>query len=68
MFSGSAGQQRVTDAFLKKLPIILPPIEKQIELADGVFGALETNKITRGQAEQEWQTAKEQFEKELLGE
>ena len=68
MFSGSAGQQRVTDAFLKKLPIILPPIEKQIELADGVFGALETNKITRGQAEQEWQVAKEQFEKELLGE
>lgn len=68
MFSGSAGQQRVSDTFLKKLPLILPPIEKQIELADNVLKALEENKLMREEAEKEWQEAKEQFEKELLGE
>ena len=68
MFSGSAGQQRVSDAFLKKFPIILPPIEKQKELADNVLEALEVNRYTKEKAEQEWQAAKEQFEKELLGE
>lgn len=68
MFSGSAGQQRVSDSFLKKFPIILPPIEKQKELADNIFKALEVNRYTKEKAEQEWQAAKEQFEKELLGE
>ena len=67
MFSGSAGQQRVSDSFLKKFPIILPPIEKQKELADNVFKALEVNRYTKEKAEQEWQAAKEEFEKELLG-
>ena len=68
MFSGSAGQQRVSDAFLKKFPMILPPIERQKKLADDVIDALEINRITRKQAEQEWRAAKEQFERELLGE
>lgn len=68
MFSGSAGQQRVSDGFLKKFPIILPPLEIQKELANNVFDVLKTNKITRVQAEHDWQAAKEQFEKELLGE
>lgn len=68
MFSGSAGQQRVSDAFLRKFPVILPPIEQQKELADNVFNALEENRKIRAEAEQEWQAAKEQFAKELLGE
>ena len=68
MFSGSAGQQRILDAFLRKFPVILPPIEQQKELADNVFNALEENRKIKAEAEQEWQAAKEQFAKELLGE
>lgn len=68
MFSGSAGQQRVPDVFLKKFPLILPPKDIQIELADRVFDALNQSKQLRLEAEQEWQEAKAQFEKELLGE
>ena len=68
MFSGSAGQQRVPDTFLKKFPLVLPPIEIQKELADNVMTALKRTKEMLDAAEIEWQSAKEQFEKELLGE
>lgn len=67
MFSGSAGQQRVPDIFLKKFPIVLPPIDIQKELADNVFNALKQAKEMHDIAECEWQSAKKQFEKELLG-
>ena len=67
MFSGSAGQQRVPDTFLKKFPIILPPLKKQKALADKVFSALNKAKALCEQAEYEWTTAKKRFEKELLG-
>lgn len=66
MFGGSAGQQRVPDTFLKKFPIVLPPIEIQKELADNVFAALSKSKQLREQADREWQEAKTQFEKELF--
>lgn len=68
MFSGSAGQQRVTDVFLKKLPLVLPPMKKQIELANGVFDAMKESRQMQADAEKKWQAAKEQFERELLGE
>ena len=68
MFGGSAGQQRVPDTFLKKFPIVLPPYEVQVELADQVFQALEEAKKMRAKAEYDWQNARKQFEKELLGE
>lgn len=68
MFSGSAGQQRVTDVFLKKFPLVLPPIEKQIELADVIFSAMKKSRQMQAETEKKWQVAKEQFEKELLGE
>lgn len=66
MFSGSAGQQRVPDTFLKKFPIILPPIEMQRELADEVLNALDQAKKMKKAAELEWAEAKARFEKELL--
>lgn len=68
MFGGSAGQQRVPDTFLKKFPIVLPPYEVQVELADQVFEALERAKEMRATAEYDWQAARKKFEKELLGE
>lgn len=68
MFGGSAGQQRVPDTFLKKFPIVLPPYEVQVKLADQVFEALEKAKKLRAKTEYDWQNARKQFEKELLGE
>lgn len=68
MFSGSAGQQRVPDTFLKKLPIVLPPLDVQKELANEVFVAMEQVKQATEAATREWEEAKAQFERELLGE
>ena len=68
MFGGSAGQQRVPDTFLKKFPIVLPPYEVQVKLADQVFEALEKAKKLRAKAEYDLQNSRKQFEKELLGE
>lgn len=68
MFSGSAGQQRVSVAFLKKFPLILPSKEEQIELADGVFATMKESRQMQAVAEKKWQAAKAQFERELLGE
>ncbi len=66
MFSGSAGQQRVPDTFLKRFPMVLPPVESQRELADEVFVALKQANQIREEAEKEWTAAKARFEKELL--
>ena len=67
MFNGSAGQQRVSDHFLKKFPLILPEIQTQKILADKIFAALDTARVLRAEAETEWATAKAKFERELLG-
>ena len=66
MFSGSAGQQRVPDLFLKKFPLVLPEFEKQRELADSVLAALKESRRIRQEAEREWDAAKAWFERELL--
>jgi len=36
-FGGSAGQQRVSSGYLKSIIIPLPPIEKQIEIAESIM-------------------------------
>jgi type I restriction enzyme S subunit len=66
MFNGSAGQQRVTDRFLRKFPLILPEIKTQKELADKIFTTLENARALRAEAETEWAAAKARFERELL--
>lgn len=68
LFSGSAGQQRVSSAFLKKFPLVLPSKEEQIELADDVFTAMKESRQMQAVAEKKWQAAKARFERELLGE
>jgi len=67
MFSGSAGQQRVPDTFLRKFPLILPPYALQKELADNVVQALINAQTMKQEAEHEWKEAILHFEKELLG-
>lgn len=66
MFSGSAGQQRVPDVFLKRFPLVLPKFEKQKELANLVLQALERSAALKMEAEQSWKKAITQFEKDLL--
>ena len=68
MFSGSAGQQRVSDVFLKKLPLVLPPIEIQIGLAESIYDAMKESQQMQADAEKRWQAAKDYFERELWGE
>ena len=65
MFGGSAGQQRVPDTFLKKLPIVLPDYKIQVKMADQIFEALECAKNMCIKAEKEWKKARNQFEKAL---
>ena len=65
MFGGSAGQQRVPDTFLKKLPIVLPEYKIQVKMADQIFEALECAKNMGIKAEKEWKKARNQFEKAL---
>lgn len=66
MFSGSAGQQRVTEEFLKNFPIVMPPYGLQKELADEVLDSLVIADKLESEAEKEWQEARKQFENELL--
>lgn len=67
MFSGSAGQQRVPDTFLRKFPLVLPPYPIQKELADNVVQALINAQNMKQEAENEWKEAILHFEKELMG-
>lgn len=67
IFNGSAGQQRVPDSFLKNFPAILPEYEQQVKIATELFDKRDKLLEARKKAEQEWQAAKEQFEKELFG-
>lgn len=68
VFNGSAGQQRVSDAFLKNFPAIIPEYSLQVKIANELFDKRDSLVEARRRAEHEWQRAKEQFEKDLLGE
>lgn len=67
VFNGSAGQQRVSESFLKNFPAIIPDYDMQVYLASKLFEKQKVIIAARKKAEQEWQTAKTQFERELLG-
>lgn len=68
IFNGSAGQQRVSDSFLKNFPAILPEYEQQVKIATELFDKRDKLLEARKKAEQEWQKAKQKFEESLLGE
>ena len=67
VFNGSAGQQRVSESFLKNFPAIIPDYDVQVHLASKLFEKQKLIIEARKKAEQEWQSAKAQFERELLG-
>lgn len=66
VFNGSAGQQRVSDSFLKNLPLPLPDIQLQKELANTAFTNRTTALALKQQAAEDWLAARARFEKELL--
>ena len=68
VFNGSAGQQRVSDTFLKNFPAILPSYEQQVEIATELFDKRDKLLEARKKAEQDWQKAKRHFEETLIGE
>ena len=66
-FSGSAGHQRVSDNFFKRLSIPLPPIEKQTEIADHISKIRNQAKALQQQAKEELEQAKKEVETMILG-
>lgn len=68
VFNGSAGQQRVSESFLKNFPAILPDYDTQVRLTDELSKKQEAIVAAKKRAEKEWAAAKAHFEKELLGE
>lgn len=67
-FSGSAGHQRVSDEFFKRLNIPLPPLPKQTEIADHITQIRNRAKQLRQEAKQGLEQAKQEVEAMILGE
>jgi type I restriction enzyme S subunit len=66
-FSGSAGHQRVSDDFFKKMSIPLPPLEKQTEIADHIAQIRSRAKQLQQEAKEGLEQAKRAVEAMLLG-
>jgi len=66
-FSGSAGHQRVSDEFFKRLSIPHPPIKKQTEIANHIFEIRKQAKQLQHQAIDELDRAKKEVETMILG-
>jgi len=67
-FSGSAGHQRVSDEFFRKLSIPKPPLEKQLEIVDRITTTRTQAKQLRQAAAAELEQAKQEVEAMILGE
>ena len=67
-FTGSAGQQRVSSEFFKKLIIPKPSIEKQTEIADYITNACNRAKQLQQEADAIVKQATERVEQILLAE
>ena len=67
-FTGSAGQQRVSNEFFKELIIPKPPIEKQTEIADYITNTRNRVRQLQQEANAVVEQAKERVERILLAE
>ena len=67
-FSGSAGQQRVSDKFFKILSIPKPPLKKQTEIANHIDEIRNQARQLQQQAKSELEQAKKEVEMMILGE
>lgn len=66
-FGGSAGQQRVPASFLENFNIPLPPIEKQVEIANHVYELRQKAKTLQEEGKRILELAKQEVEKMILG-
>lgn len=66
-FSGSAGHQRVSDDFFKRLIIPKPPFEKQIQIAEHISTIRNRAKQLKQEAKAELEHAKKEVEGMILG-
>lgn len=66
-FSGSAGHQRVSDDFFKRLIIPKPPFEKQIQVAEHISNIRNQAKRLKQEAKTELELAKKEVEAMILG-
>ncbi len=67
-FSGSAGHQRVSDEFFKRLNIPIPPAKKQTEIANHINDIRNQAKQFQQQAKKNLEQAKTDVELMILGE
>ena len=67
-FSGSVGQQRVSDKFFKPLSIPKPPLKKQTEIVNHIDEIRNQAKQRREEAKKELEQAKKEVETMILGE
>ena len=65
-FGGSAGHQRVADIFFKRLLIPLPPLQKQIDIANMISNMMNKAKQLQHEASEELEKAKQEVERMIL--
>lgn len=66
-FGGSAGQQRVSSAFLENFNLPLPPKDKQIEIANHVYTIRQKAKALREEGKVLLEEAKRKVESMIIG-
>lgn len=66
-FTGSAGQQRVPEDFLRRLHIPCPDINTQESIANLYESALNLRERIREKREEEWRTRMGEIDKEIFG-
>lgn len=66
-FGGSAGQQRVSSAFLENFNLPLPTKDKQIELANHVYAICQRAKVLQEEGKAILENAKKEVEQMILG-
>ena len=66
-FGGSAGQQRVSSAFLENFNLPLPPKDKQIEIASHVSTMRQRAKVLQEEGKTLIENAKKEVEKKIFG-
>lgn len=65
-FGGSAGQQRVSSAFLENFNLPLPPKDKQIEIANHVYTIRQKAKALQEEGKSILESAKQEVERMIL--
>ena len=66
-FGGSAGQQRVSSAFLENFNLPLPPKDKQIEIANHVYTIRQKAKALQEEGKVLLEEAKRKVESMIIG-